>query len=124
VAREVHDDVSFIRKHLDQKMCQELNLFSYSFKKTRKVNTIDEISDKEGWASVRNNLLKTVGLNSVPVVCVDNLDRKSHTLYLQHEHDGRDLDIPYANKVLEYVADLWGDEVKMYSTLEDEPWEF
>ena len=124
VAREVHDDVSFVRKHLDEKMCRELNLFSYSFKKSRRANTIDEISDEEGWASVRDNLLKTVGLNSIPVVRVESVDKKTHTLHLQHEHDGRDLEIPYANKVLGYIADLWGDEVKMFSIVEDEIWEF
>jgi len=124
VAREVHDDVSFVRKYLDEEMCRELNLFSYSFKKTRKANTIDKISDKEGWASVRDDLLKTVGLNSVPVVRVESIDKKTHTLHLYHEHDGRDLEIPYANKVLGYIAELWGDEIKMDSIIEDEKWEF
>ena len=124
IAREVHDDVSFVRKHLDEKMCRELNLFSYSFKNNGKVNTIDEISGKEGWASVRDSLLKTVGLNSIPVVRVESVDKKTHTLHLHHEHDGRDLEIPYANRVLGYIVDLWGDEVKMFSILEDEIWEF
>jgi stage V sporulation protein R len=65
-----------------------------------------------------------VGLNSIPVVRVESVDKKTHTLHLHHEHDGRDLEIPYANRVLGYIVDLWGDEVKMFSILEDEIWEF
>jgi len=123
VAREVHDDTAFLRKHLDQEMCQELNLFSYSFSKKSSANKVDDISDDEGWESVRDALLTTVGLNSIPVVCVTKVGA-DHTLHLEHEHDGRDLELGYANKVLGYIVDLWGDDVKMMSTVEGEPWEF
>lgn len=124
IAREVHDDVSFVRKHLDEKMCRDLNLFTYSFKKNKKINTIDEISDKDGWTTVRDNLIKNVGLNSIPIVRVEKVDTKTHTLVLHHEHDGRDLELSFANKVIEHVVNLWGDEVKMFSIVEDEIWEF
>lgn len=123
MAREVHDDTAFLRKYLDEEMCRELNLFSYSYKRRQEVNTVDEVSDIEGWKSVRDNLLTTVGLNSIPVVKVENIE-KDYTLHLVHEHDGRDLDLGYANKVLGYVVDLWGDEVKMNTIIEDETWEF
>lgn len=123
MAREVHSDVSFIRKHLDQEMCQELNLFSYSFDKNSSANSVDEVSSEEGWESVRDALLTTIGLNSIPIVYVSDVSQ-DHTLHLEHEHDGRDLDLGYANKVLGYVVGLWGDDVKMMSIIENEPWEF
>ena len=45
-------------------------------------------------------------------------------LVLQHDHDGRDLEMQYAKKVFEYIQELWGDEVQLYTLLEGELWEF
>ena len=53
----------------------------------------------------------------------DEID-SDNTLSLIHEHDGRDLDLQYANKVHEHLGTLWGDNVKLISTVEDEIWEF
>jgi len=123
LAREVHNDITFIRKYLDQELCEELNLFSYSYKTDRKYTTVDQISDRVGWEKVRDSLIKTAGLNSVPVIYVEEL-QKDHTLVLRHEHDGRDLDMKYAKRVFEYIKTLWGDNVQLFTILEKEPWEF
>ena len=93
------------------------------FRKTKKGLTIDEISDEDGWKEVKNSLLTNVGTNPLPVIYVEEIECDG-TLILRHEHDGRDLEIPYANKVLGYIAELWGDEIKMDSIIEDEKWEF
>ena len=123
LAREVHNDITFLRNYLDEEMARELNLFSFSYKKPQDHHSIDETSDTKGWENVRDSLIKTVGLNSVPVIYVEEM-KKDHTLILKHEHDGRDLDMKYAQKVFEYIQDLWGDEVKLFTVLEDEIWEF
>jgi len=123
LAREVHNDITFLRSYLDEEMCQELNLFSYSYKKNKDHISIDETSDKEGWEKVRDSLIKTVGLNSIPVIYVEEM-QKDHTLILRHEHDGRDLEMQYAKKVFDYIQELWGDEVQLYTLLEGELWEF
>jgi stage V sporulation protein R len=123
LAREVHNDITFLRNYLDEEMARELNLFSFSYKKPQDHHSIDETSDIEGWENVRDSLIKTVGLNSVPVIYVEEM-KKDHTLILKHEHDGRDLDMQYAKKVFEYIQDLWGDEVKLFTVLEGDIWEF
>ena len=64
LAREVHNDVTFLRNYLDEELCQDLNLFSYSHKKNKGFTSIDETSDNEGWEKVRDSLIKSVGLNS------------------------------------------------------------
>ena len=102
---------------------QEMNYFSHSFKKEQKFNTIDDISNEEGWESVRDELIKNVGLNRIPVVYIDEVE-KDNSLSLIHEHDGRDLDLAYARKVFEYIKILWGDEVRLISQVENELWEF
>jgi stage V sporulation protein R len=102
---------------------EEMNYFSYSFKKDQKSNTIDDVSDTEGWEAIRDDLINNVGLNRIPVVFVDELE-KNNTLSLIHEHDGRDLDLSYAQKVYEHVQKLWGDNVRLTSIVENEIWEF
>ena len=95
----------------------------YSYKKSKEHISIDETSDIEGWEKVRDSLIKMIGLNSMPVIYVEKLE-KDHTLVLRHEHDGRDLDLKYAKRVFNYINDLWGDEVKLHTIIENEPWEF
>ena len=68
-------------------------------------------------------MIQNVGLNRVPVVYVDEIE-KDNVLSLVHEHDGRDLDLSYARKVLEHIQTLWGDEVNLISQVENEIWEF
>jgi len=124
LVRETHDDEAFIRKYLDEELCRELNLFSYSYNRLGRKYSISDISDKEGWKSVRDALISNVGLNSVPVVYVDKFNKKMNILYLKHEHDGRDLEIKYANKVYDHIRFLWDDDIIFTSILEGELWEF
>ncbi|MBC8225726.1 MAG: SpoVR family protein [Gammaproteobacteria bacterium] len=124
LVRETHDDEAFIRKYLDEDLCRELNLFSYSYNRPGKKYSINDISDKEGWKSVRTALISNVGLNSVPVVRVDKFNKKMNILYLKHEHDGRDLELSYANKVYDHIKFLWDDDIIFTSILEGELWEF
>ena len=121
--REVHNDITFLRFYLDEEFMRDMNYFTYSFKKEKKSTTIDDISDTEGWESIREHMVKNTGLNRIPVVYVDEIT-KDGTLYLAHEHDGRDLDIKYAEKVHNYIKELWGDTVKFVSFIENEIWEF
>ena len=123
IVREVHNDISFLRFYCDQEFMEEMNYFSYSFKKSQKAITIDDISDHSGWEAVRDELIKNVGLNRVPVIFVDEVE-KDNSLCLVHEHDGRDLDLNYARKVFEHIQTLWKDNVKLVTVVENEIWEF
>ena len=120
-AREVHHDESFIREHLGEDLCREMNLFSYSLK--RESYTIDEVADHDGWKLIRDDLIKNVGLNSVPHVYVEEVIRNDNLLIIKHEFDGRELDLEYAEEVCKNITDLWGDSVKFFTVIEDDPWE-
>ena len=122
IARETLNDASFLMTYLTQKHCDELGLFSYSLKR-KKGYLIDDVSDDDGWKSIRSALIAGVGTNSMPVIYADDLDN-DFTLHLRHEHDGRDLDLDYADKVINHIKVLWGDEVKLRTIVEEEPWEF
>ncbi len=121
--REVHNDITFLRFYMDEEFMRDNNYFSYSFDKSKQSAVVDDISDAEGWESVRDEMIKNVGLNRLPVVFVDELE-KDGTLSLVHEHDGRDIELNYARKVFEFIETLWGDNVKLITIVEDEIWEF
>ena len=118
--RSTHDDVAALRSYLDIDDYRELNLFSYSTKKENV--SIDEISDEKGWKEVRQDLLVNTGLNSMPNVIVSDISR-SGDLILKHVHDGRDLDLEYAERVVEKVQLLWPKDVKFFTIIEEESWE-
>jgi stage V sporulation protein R len=109
IAREVHNDASFLRQYLRQEDCEDLNLFSYSRKRSGDVS-VDDVSDEEGWEEVRSNLVKQVGGGSIPVLYVDEA-RRNGNLVLGHEHDGRDLELSETKSTLEHLGYLWDDKV-------------
>ena len=122
IARESLNDNSFILSYLTQQDCEDLGLFSFSLK--RKTGfLIDEISDKEGWKNIRRTLSRTVGTHGIPVMSVEHMGR-DFVLHVRHEYDGRDLDLENAGKVVDHIKYLWGDEIKLYTEIEGEPWEF
>jgi len=121
--REVHNDITFLRFYTDEDFMREHNYFSHSYNKKQQSSIVDDISDDEGWESVRDAMITNVGLNRIPVVYVDNVE-KNNTLSLIHEHDGRDLEMNYARKVFQHIKDLWRDEVKLFTIVEEEVWEF
>jgi len=121
--RETHNDETFIKSYLNEELCKELNLFSYSFQRREGQNRIVDVSDDSGWRSVRDALISNVGLGGVPVILVKEL-KKDGTLVLLHEHDGRDLELSEANRVFEHINNLWSDNIKFTTVIEDELWEF
>ena len=121
--RETHNDETFIKAYLDEELCKDLNLFSYSFHKKEGYNKITNVSGEDSWQTVRDDLIKNIGLNSIPVILVKEL-KKDGTLILTHDHDGRDLELAEANKVFEHINDLWRGDIKFTTIIEDEDWEF
>ena len=120
IARESLRDVSFIRQYLTEELAKDLGLFSWSEKKDK--FSIDEISDEDGWKKVRNTLCSSVGDASLPVIKVIELLPRGK-LVLNHEHDGRDLELDHADKTVEHIRELWGGDVILHTVVEDEPWE-
>jgi len=118
--RENMNDVSAIRQFIDREDCEELNLFSYSHKKDEV--SIDEVSDDGGWEKVKQDLIMSTGVNNIPVIYVDELV-DNNILIMRHEHDGRDLELVYADEVKRHIVDIWGGEVKIFTEIENEKWE-
>jgi stage V sporulation protein R len=108
--RGVDRDASFLRRWLTESLMRELDLFRYEPKGEDLVVT--DVSDDDGWRPVKDTLVKSVGMGGIPVIRVDDADyNHNRTLLLTHGHDGRDLQLEYAEKTLGYVHRLWGREV-------------
>ena len=60
--------------------------------------------------------------NGIPVIYVDDVE-DGNILVLRHDHDGRDLDLEYADNVVESINNLWPGNVKFFTIIEEESWE-
>ena len=115
--RRAERDTSFLRRYLTEDLMREMDIFEYETRGEELV--ISKVADDEGWKQVKETLIKNVGMNSIPVIKVEDSDfGQNRTLYLTHHHDGRDLHLEYAEKTMQYLQRLWGREVVMETTLD------
>ena len=75
-----------------------------------------------GWKNVKNDLLKNIGTNPIPVIYVNEV-KDDNTLILAHDHDGRDLELQHADEVVLHISRLWGDVIKLFTVVEGDTWE-
>ena len=114
--RETDRDVSFLRRWLHERFMRDLDLLRFEPKGDDLV--VSDVSDPDGWRQVKETLLKNVGMTQTPVIKVEDADyNSSHTLLLSHAHDGRDLQLEYAERTLGYVHRLWGREVVLETVI-------
>jgi stage V sporulation protein R len=80
---------------------------------------ITHVSDEQNWQQVKDTLLRNVGMGAVPVIRIQDADYlQNRVLYLTHAHDGRDLQLEYAEKTLAYLYQLWGREVLLETSIQ------
>lgn len=115
-AREMERDSSFLRKYLTRDLCQELNLFEYV--KIGNDYVVEEVSDEKGWRKIRDYLGVSVGVGAIPVINVVELVQKDRMLVLEHQYDGRELELNYAYETLKHVVDLWDGKVALITNLD------
>ncbi|MGD9763056.1 MAG: SpoVR family protein [Candidatus Binatia bacterium] len=118
--RESDRDTAFLRRHLTEELIRELDLFEYQRKGNDYV--ITQVGDEEGWRVVRDSLIASVGMSTVPVIRVIDGDANGkRTLALEHAHDGRDLHPEYAERTLAFVYQLWQREVSLDTVIGGKP---
>lgn len=108
--RESDRDVAFLRRFLTEDIIRELDLFQHE--KRGKERVITKVADEENWKDIKETMLKSIGMGSIPGIVITDSDYDGRrSLYLTHEHDGRDLQLDYAEKTLNYVKTLWRRDV-------------
>ncbi len=109
-AREAERDVSFLRRYLTEELIRELNLFEYQSRGGDRV--VARVADDDNWRAIKETLIRSVGTGTAPVIKIEDADYDNNrVLFLKHDHDGRDLQLEYAEKTLQYLRQLWGREV-------------
>ncbi len=118
--RETDRDVSFLRRFLTEDLMRELDIFQHE--KRGKERVVTKVSDEESWKDIKESLLQSVGMGSIPSILITDADYgHRRTLYLKHEHEGRDLQLEYAERTLEYTRQLWGREVVLETVVNGRP---
>ena len=116
--REVERDASFLRRYLTEELIRELNLFEY--KRRGNDQVVSRVADEDNWRQIKETLIQNVGTATIPIIKVEDSDYlNNRTLLLKHHHDGRDLQLEYAEKTLKYVQQLWGRDVVMETRIDD-----
>jgi stage V sporulation protein R len=117
--READRDESFLRQYLTEELMRELDLFQHEKKGTDRV--ISHVSTPEDWKTIKETLLRSVGLGSMPVISIVEVKTQGgQEMILRHEFDGRELDAEYADRTLRYVQQLWGKKVILKTRLAGE----
>ncbi|MSP41511.1 MAG: SpoVR family protein [Deltaproteobacteria bacterium] len=116
--REVERDSSFLRRYLTEELIRELNLFEYKTRGNDQV--VSRVADQDSWREIKETLIHNVGTGSIPVIKVEDADyNNDRTLLLKHHHDGRDLQLEYAEKTLNYIRQLWTHDVAMETVIDN-----
>jgi len=116
--REVERDTSFLRRYLTEELMRELNLFEHQARGNERV--ISRVADKENWREIKETLIHNVGMGTVPVIKIEDADyHHNRALLLKHSHDGRDLQLEYAEKTLKYLHQLWEREVVLETVVNE-----
>jgi stage V sporulation protein R len=112
--REVENDVSFLRNYLTEQLVEDLDMYIYRREGDRWV-----IAEKD-WRKVRDAMVDSMTNFGFPYIVVEDGDyRRNRELYLKHQHDGKDLDVTYAQKTLQHIYTLWGRPVHLESVMEE-----
>ncbi len=114
-AREIESDRSFIRRYLTRELCHELHLFEYF--QNEEEGIISEVTDEDGWEPIRDTLCQNIGMSSIPVIKVKEMSTRDGSLILEHEYDGRELELGNTGETLKYLTELWGKPVKLITRM-------
>jgi stage V sporulation protein R len=111
--REDDNDVSFLRNYLTKELVEELDLYLY-----KKVNDEWVIVDKD-WDHVRDGIVASMTNFGYPYITANDADHNQNSeLLLRHAYEGQEIDLPYAEKTLEYVHLIWGRPVHLDTQFE------
>jgi stage V sporulation protein R len=113
-AREVcreEDDFGFIRNYLDQELADKLDLFVYEARKDGET----KIANRDIHA-IREAILAPKFNYGAPCIAVNQVGADG-SLDLRHDYlrDGRGLELPQAERVMEYVGRVWRRPVSLHT---------
>jgi stage V sporulation protein R len=111
--RETESDVSALRNYLTKDLIEDLDLYLY-----RKEGDEWVIVEKN-WEKVRDGIVASMTNFNYPYITIVDADFNGNTeLCLRHQFEGQELDIPYAQRTLEYIHHIWSRPVHLETMME------
>jgi stage V sporulation protein R len=111
--RELESDVSLLRNYLTQELVDELDLYIYHKEGD------DWVIAEKNWERVRDSIVASMTNFGHPYLTADDADFNHNSeLLLRHHYEGLEMDLPYAEKTLEYVQLIWGRPVHLETVSE------
>jgi len=115
-ARETHHDGTFIDQYLTKEFIEEYGYFAYEYNRKDQEFQVSG-TDVE---SVRKKLLLEFTNFGKPLISVQDMNfNNSGELLLQHVHNGINLNVQKAKKVLERLFQLWGKPVHIETVVRE-----
>ncbi|MBA4019217.1 MAG: SpoVR family protein [Pirellula sp.] len=113
--RRVHNDLTFIDSYLTLDFCRQHRLFSFGFNPG---SDAYEIESRE-FPKIKERLLFNLTNAGRPMIqVVDGNYKNRGELYLEHHHNGVDLQMNYARDTLTNLCRLWARPVHIETMLD------
>ncbi len=116
--RRVHNDITFIDTFLTPEFCRKNQMFSFGFNDSNKTY---EIQSRE-FQQIKQQLLSSLSNHGRPVVYVQDGNYKNRgELYLEHDYQGVELKVDYAQDTLVNLHQIWKRPVNIETVIDDRP---
>ncbi len=115
--RRIYNDIGFIDEFLTEDFARAYHLFTFDFNQQ---NAEYEITSRDFQDIKRRLLFQLTNFGQPVIEIVDANYENRGELYLIHQHEGIDLDVPFAQDTLQNLYQLWGRPVYIETEVTDE----
>ena len=116
--RRTHNDVTFLDNFLTEDFCRDQGFFTTRYDLRSRMWVIDSREFK----AIKKQMLSSLASRGNPrVYVVDANHGNRGELRLLHQHDGLDVKVEWADRVLGNMAMLWNRAVVLQTQLEERP---
>ena len=116
--RKIYNDVTFIDTFLTPDFVIEQKLFSFGYNQR---NSRFEIETRQ-FADVKSKLINQLTNAGSPIITVADANfGNDGTLLMEHDHQGVDLRVDWAQEVLQALVRIWRRPVVLHTVLENKP---
>ena len=113
--RKTHNDITFVDTFLTEDFCREQGFFATHYDKRRE----EWIIDSREFLEVKSNLLSMLASRGTPRISVVDANHSNRgELLLLHEHEGFDIQLDWAQTVLQNISLLWGRPVVLETVVD------
>lgn len=116
--RRIHNDLTFIDAFLTEDFCRKHRMFSFAYNEN---SGNYEVASRE-FQAIKKQLLTSLTNHGRPFIYVKDGNYSNRgELYLQHDYQGVELKLDYANDTLSNLQMIWGRPVHIATVVDERP---